>query len=243
MAARAITQFRGTDHACPYLPSRTAASAFVDPSLDLTPTVYARLLAHGFRRSGSFVYRPLCPDCAACRAVRIAVDAFRPRRSQRRAWRDSAPALTLTPRPAAFDDDHFALYQRYLEARHPDGEMTSGDAGDYRRFLFADWGETVCVELRIEGRLLAVAVTDVVPGALSAVYTFFDPAAEALSPGVLAILAQVELARRWGLPHLYLGYWIADCRKMRYKSDYRPLDVLVDDAWRRVGPGERMPGG
>lgn len=243
MAGRGIALFRGTDHACPYLPGQTAASAFVDPSLELTPALYARLLAHGFRRSGSFVYRPLCPACAACRPVRIAVDAFRPKRSQRRAWRASAPALTVTPRPAGYDAAHFALYQRYLESRHPDGEMANGDASDYGRFLFACWGETLCIELRVGGRLLGVAVTDVVPGALSAVYTFFDPAEEGLSPGVLAILAQVELARRWGLPHLYLGYWIADCRKMRYKSEYRPLDVLIDDAWRRVGPGEPMPDG
>lgn len=243
MAGRGIALYRGTDQACPYLAGRTAASAFVDPALSLTPAIYARLLAHGFRRSGSFVYRPLCPDCAECRALRIPVDAFRPRRSQRRAWRAAAPGLDVDPRPAAFDDQHFALYRRYLAARHPDGEMAGGGADDYCRFLLTDWGETVCVELRSDGQLLGVAVTDVVPGALSAVYTFFDPSQQARSPGVLAILAQVELARRWNLRHLYLGYWIADCRKMRYKSDYRPLEVLVDAAWRRVGPGEPMPDG
>jgi arginine-tRNA-protein transferase len=243
MAGRAIAFYRGAPHPCPYLPGRVAASAFVDPSLDLTPAVYARLLAHGFRRSGHYVYRPLCPDCAACRAVRLPVAAFLPRRSHQRAWRASRADLTMTPRPAAFDEQHFALYQQYLGARHPDGEMANGDADDYRRFLFADWGETLCLELRLGERLLGVAVTDVVPGALSAVYTFFDPAQFARSPGVLAILAQVELARTWQLPHLYLGYWIDACQKMRYKADYRPLEVLAGDAWHRVGPGEPMPGG
>lgn len=243
MASRPIALYRGTDHPCPYLPARTAASAFVDPSLALSPAIYARLLDYGFRRSGNHVYRPLCPDCAACRPVRIPVDAFRPRRSQQRAWRASAAGLGVMPRPARFDEQHFALYQRYLEVRHPDGGMAGGDADDYGRFLFADWGETLCIELRIGRRLLGVAVTDLVPGALSAVYTFFDPAEAARSPGVLAILAQVELARRWRLAHVYLGYWIGDCPKMRYKADYRPLEVLVDEAWRRVRPGEPMPGG
>jgi len=173
--------------------------------------------------------------------VRIPVAAFRRRRSQRRAWEGSSQGLEVTARPASWDAHHFALYQRYLATRHPDGEMAGSDPEDYRRFLFADWCETRCVELRIDRRLLAVAVTDVVPGALSAVYTFFDPAEAPRSPGVLAILAQIELARHWRLAHVYLGYWIGDCQKMRYKGDYRPLEVLVDGAWRRVEAGEPMP--
>lgn len=243
MAERSIALYLGPEHPCPYLPGRTAASAYVDPASTLSPPLFGRLLEHGFRRSGRHVYRPLCPGCAACRAVRIPVDAFRPRRSQQRAWRDSHAELTVTPRPAAFDATHYALYQRYLETRHADGDMVGGDEDDYRRFLFAQWGETLCVELRISGRLLGVAVTDVVPGGLSAVYTFFDPAESARSPGVLAILAQVELVRRWRLPHLYLGYWIGECQKMRYKAEYRPLEVLIGGAWQRVDRGAPMPGG
>jgi len=241
MAARPIALYRSTDHACPYLPGEIAASAFVDPAADLSPRLYARLLEHGFRRSGRHVYRPACPACQACRPVRIPVDAFRPRRGQRRTWRGSAAALSVTRRPAVFEEEHFALYQRYLGARHPDGGMTGGDASAYREFVLADWCETLCIELRIGGRLLAVAVTDRVPGALSAVYTYFDPGESARGPGVLAILAQVELARRWQLRHLYLGYWIEACRKMRYKSDFRPLEVRSGDVWRRVGPGDELP--
>lgn len=241
MAAQAIRLYRSTEHPCPYLPGRTAVSAFVDPTLPLSPPVYGHLLEQGFRRSGSLVYRPFCGQCNACRPVRIPVEDFRPRRSQRRAWHAGGEGLTVEPRPACWDERHFALYQRYLAERHPEGEMAAGDGDDYRRFLFASWGETRCLELRIDRRLLAVAVTDLVPRALSAVYTFFDPAESGRSPGVLAILAQVEVARRWRLEHVYLGYWIRDCRKMSYKSEYRPLEVLRDGAWRRIGPGEPMP--
>lgn len=242
MVARPIRLYRSTEHDCPYLPGRTATSAFVDPTLALSPPAYGRLLEQGFRRSGSLVYRPICAACSACRPVRVPVEDFRPRRSQRRARHASGEGLEAQPLPASWDERHFALYQRYLATRHAAGEMAAGDADDYRRFLFASWGETRCLELRIDRRLLAVAVTDVVPGALSAVYTFFDPSESARSPGVLAILAQIELARHWHLQHLYLGYWIRDCRKMRYKADYRPLEVLLDGAWRRIGPGEPMPG-
>lgn len=241
MTSRAIALYRSAAHPCPYLSGETAASAFVDPGLELSPALYGRLLEHGFRRSGHHVYRPACPDCTACRAVRVPVERFRPRRSQQRAWRANAAGLSLTPRPAAFVEEHYALYTGYLAARHPDGGMAGSDAGDYRGFAFADWCDTLCVELRLDGRLLGVAITDRVPDALSAVYTFFDPAESARSPGVLAILAQLELARRWGLSHLYLGYWIGACPKMAYKADYRPLEVLTGETWRRVDRGEPMP--
>jgi len=241
MSQRAVTLFRSADHPCPYLPDETSASAFVDPALELSPPLYGRLLEHGFRRSGVHVYRPACPGCGACRAVRIPVADFRPRRSQQRAWRASAAGLSLVPRRGEFVEEHYALYTRYLAARHPEGGMAGGDVQDYERFAFADWCDSLCIELRLRGRLLAVAITDQVPNALSAVYTCFDPDESGRSPGVLAILAQIELARRWGLAHLYLGYWIGDCQKMAYKSEYRPLEVLGGAGWQPVGRGERMP--
>lgn len=102
MSQRAVTLYRSATHPCPYLPDATAASAFVDPALELSPPLYGRLLEHGFRRSGVHVYRPACPECSGCRAVRIPVADFRPRRSQQRAWRASATRLSLVPRPAEF---------------------------------------------------------------------------------------------------------------------------------------------
>ncbi|MNW15703.1 arginyl-tRNA-protein transferase [compost metagenome] len=74
-------------------------------------------------------------------------------------------------------------------------------------------------------------MTDVLPNGLSAVYTFFDPLEEKRSLGRLAILWQIAEAARRELPAVYLGYWIRDCRKMRYKSEYRPLELYVNQHW------------
>src|SRR5690606_34784853 len=63
-----------------------------------------------------------------------------------------------------------------------------------------------------------VAVTDRIPGGLSAVYTFYEPVEAARGLGTLAILRQLEWARREGLQHLYLGYWIEGHAKMDYKD-------------------------
>lgn len=103
--------------------------------------------------------------------------------------------------------------------------------------------ETRFVEFRSHSELLGVAVVDHVPGAMSAVYTFFDPDAAERSPGSLAILWQILEARRLGRDWLYLGYWIDGCRKMEYKVKYLPLEALIADRWRRFEVDEPLPSG
>jgi len=81
--------------------------------------------------------------------------------------------------------------------------------------------------------LLAVAVVDVMLDGLSAIYTFYDPDAERRALGRYAILWQIDRCRQRQLPYLYLGYWIRNCRKMCYKADYQPLEVMVNNQWQR----------
>ena len=113
--------------------------------------------------------------------------------------------------------------------------MDDAEASDFRRFLTAPWSPTQFLELRHDGRLLAVAVTDVCLNGLSAVYTFYDPTETARSLGTYAILQQVELARRRGMPWLYLGFWIDGHPKMDYKRRFRPLQI------RKAGHWQPMP--
>jgi arginine-tRNA-protein transferase len=205
----------------------------------LSGTRYESLLARGFRRSGRFVYRPYCGLCQSCVPVRLAVEPFAPNRSQRRNLVRNRD-LVLMDRPAVFDPEHFALYAAYLRHRHPDGGMADQLSPEsYHDFLIQPWGgETRLLELRLEGRLVALAVTDRLPGALSAVYTCFEPALSSRALGACALLNQIALARRLGLGSLYLGYWIQDCRKMAYKDDYRPIQALIGTQWREFRRGE-----
>jgi arginyl-tRNA--protein-N-Asp/Glu arginylyltransferase len=219
------------EHACNYLPQRQARSVFVDPGFTMDQALYGLLAAHGFRRSGPHVYRPHCEGCQACVPIRVPVAGFRPDRTQKRLYRRNAD-LRCSLRPAEFDPEHFALYGRYVAARHPDGGMDGGSEADYRQFLLSPWGKTSLLEIRADGQLLAVAVTDELPDALSAVYTFYDPASGDRSLGTYAILMQIEETRRRGMGWLYLGYWIAESRKMSYKGRFRPFETLDADGWR-----------
>jgi len=81
--------------------------------------------------------------------------------------------------------------------------------------------------------LLAVGICDVCEQSLSSVYFFFDPAHSERGLGTFGALYEIATATRLGIPHYYLGYWIRDCRQMRYKTSFRPCELLgTDGTWR-----------
>ena len=90
------------------------------------------------------------------------------------------------------------------------------------------------VEFREQGALRIVSLVDRLADGLSSVYTFFDPEVPGASYGTFNILWQIERCRALGLAHVYLGYWIAESRKMSYKATFRPIEGLVEGAWRRL---------
>lgn len=234
---RPIGLFLAPAHPCPYLPGRLARSLLIDPRLPLDGERLGRLLDLGFRRSGAEVYRPLCAGCQACVPLRVPVAEFVPDRSQRRCWALGQRVVRLCDRPAVFDPEHYRLYQRYQQARHPGGTMGDASEASYLEFLANPWGEGRFWELRLGERLLAVAVVDLVPRGISAVYSFFEPDLAGLSPGKLAILWQIAEAQRLGLPFVYLGFWVRGCRAMAYKDQYRPTEAWVGESWRRFARG------
>jgi arginine-tRNA-protein transferase len=112
--------------------------------------------------------------------------------------------------------------------------MYPPNVDQFRSFLLSSWSNSAFLVLEEAGRLIGVAVTDRVPDGLSAIYTFFEPTLSKRSIGVLAVLAQIEYCRENSIPYLYLGYWVRDSPKMRYKTDYRPIELLVRKRWVRL---------
>lgn len=217
-------------HPCSYLPGRMASSLFIDPHYPLDSLGYAGFMQLGFRRSGDLIYRPHCHGCHACIPVRVPVNLFCPNRGQRRVWQRNRD-ITVVPKPPGFDEEHFQLYQRYQALRHPGGGMDDPDPQKYKHFLTSKHIDSMFCEFRREDQLLGVAVVDVLPDGLSAVYTFFDPGEKQRALGVYAALWEIEETKRRGLPWLYLGYLIQECPKMSYKANYRPLEAYRDGRW------------
>ncbi|NID16781.1 arginyltransferase [Luteibacter yeojuensis] len=225
-----VRLFQTLPHTCGYFAERTAQNLVVDPGAPHLDRLYGPALAKGFRRAGGHLYLPQCTACQACVPCRIDVDGFSIDRGQRRCLKRNAD-LTVNEQMPGFTHERHALYQRYLHARHSGGGMDAADAEDFQRFLAAPWSPTLFLEFRKGRRLLGVAVTDMALAGLSAVYTFFDPDEQARSLGTFGILQQVELAKRRGVPYVYLGFWIAGHPKMDYKRHFKPLEIRKHGRW------------
>ncbi len=218
------------EHECSYIPGRMARTLFVDPQAIISTDAYSQLSELGFRRSGKHIYRPNCEGCQACVSVRIPVDSYRPGKSQKRVLNRNQDLSCQRVMPV-MTDEHYALYARYINSRHADGDMHPPSAEQFRAFLVEGHDSSFFFEVRLNDQLLAVAVTDQLTQGLSAIYTFYEPALPKRSLGTYCILTQIEQSRQLGLPYLYLGYWVKQCQKMNYKIGYRPLQLLIDGHW------------
>lgn len=216
---------------CSYLMEQEARSQVATPSFLITPQVYSELVHVGFRRSGTYTYRPRCDTCHACVPVRVEVNQFKPDRSQRRSWKQHRD-LEVALHPLQDRPEYFDLYCRYQHARHPNGGMDNDDRDQYRNFLLQSQVDSMLIEFRAADTLRMVSIVDLLSDGLSSVYTFYDPDMPHSSFGTFNILWQIELCRKLELPYLYLGYWIEHSPKMAYKTRFHPIQRLYQGAWK-----------
>jgi len=220
---------------CPYLAGRMERKLLTEISGSQAQRTYEALTLAGFRRSHRFAYRPVCSHCNACTPVRVVVDRFTVGRSLRRILRANAD-LTVRFVPARATAEQFALFRRYIESRHGDGEMAGMTEQEYRDMVESSDIDTRLAEYRgPAGDLLAVCLLDWLADGPSAVYSFFEPADARRSLGTYVVLSLIEAAKQAGRAHVYLGYWIERSRKMAYKTRFRPLEGLGPDGWRQLG--------
>jgi leucyl-tRNA---protein transferase len=227
---------------CPYLPGRAERKVFTHLIGLRAPALNDTLTQSGFRRSQTIAYRPACEQCRACVSVRVIVEEFALSRAHRRNARRNAD-IAGEGRPARATAEQYALFRRYVGARHADGGMADMSMVDYQMMIEDSHVDTRLIEYRLPSvapgndadRLVACCLTDRLADGLSMVYSFYEPDFAERSLGVFMILDHMSRARRAGLPHLYLGYWVQGSRKMAYKAGFLPQERLGNEGWARVG--------
>lgn len=225
-----VRLFRTSPHPCSYKTDQRAATVFVDPDLVIDKSLNSKLSDLGYRRSGAHLYRPDCDFCSACISCRVPVDQFSFQRSHRRIWNKNKD-LEIIERNDLTCAAAFKLYEKYINTRHSDGDMYPATPEQFEAFIKTKTVDTRFYLFYREEELIAVSVADILEHGLSAVYTFFDPAESHRSLGNYAILRQIRMAESLNLPYLFLGFWIKNCQKMAYKSNFRPLEMLIDGKW------------
>ncbi len=221
---------------CSYLPDKQEQLLVYVDETNTTAINYPQLIQAGFRRSGEQIYRPYCPNCSACHAIRLPVAEFTPSRSQRRLLNKNKHFRTATSN--AISADYYPLYEKYIEQRHADGTMYPPSHDQFTSFLNCQWNTPLFIEAYNGDTLIAVAVTDKIDSLIdtssfSAMYTFFDPDYTISSLGTWMILQQIYHTHQQGREYLYLGYQIDACAKMNYKNSFYPHERYIEHEWLR----------
>ncbi|KAJ6629113.1 arginine-tRNA-protein transferase [Mycena sp. CBHHK59/15] len=160
-----------------------------------------------------------------------------------------AHVFEIVLEPAVYSPEKYELYCNYQRDIHKDLKNTPSG---YKRFLVEsplipspipyatqspshfppNYGSYHQL-YRCDGKLIAMAVLDILPNCVSSVYFMYDSQWERFSIGKLSALREVSLAAEMqaaGAPEmasLYMGFYIHSCPKMRYKGEYSP-SYLVD---------------
>jgi leucyl-tRNA---protein transferase len=221
---------------CPYLPGRFERKVFTHLVGPDAKSLNTQLSNGGFRRSQNIAYRPACDSCQACKSVRVPVRLFDWTKGFRRTLARNAD-ITSTVVAAKATSEHYSLFRTYIDHRHGDGGMVDMTVLDFAAMVDDTLVDSRIVEYRVptaynpNGELIAAVLVDVLNDGLSLIYSFYDPELERRSLGTYVILDMIRRTGHLNLPYVYLGFWIKESNKMRYKARFLPQERLTTEGW------------
>ncbi len=85
---------------------------------------------------------------------------------------------------------------------------------------------------KIDNKIIAVGVWDILPTSLSSVYLYYDPDYSFLDLGTLTAIKEIEYIKKFHdlidnkFKYYVMGFYIDNCVKMRYKGEFHPTEIL-----------------
>ena len=221
---------------CSYLKNEIAKVEIAQLPSVLSQKKFSNLIASGYRRSGNYTYRPICENCSKCLPIRIPTQTFLPNKTQKKTYKNLKSALTAEISPLEFSEAAFLLFENYQRTRHPETFENLNAREVFENLLLRSCTNSKLVNYYdTADRLRLVSVIDILTDGISSVYTFYDTEDLNHSFGTYAILWQIEECKRHGKDYLYLGYLIKECNRMKYKTNFKPYEILfVGDGWRKI---------
>ena len=222
-----------TEYSCGYISGQDAQSIVATPYKNINSKNFKSLISQGYRRSGQYVYKPNCKNCSACTPIRLLTSNFNASRSQKRA-KKYLDTLSVKLLPLSFNEDHYNLYVDYQNKRHRNNNESEDDISDYNDFLIKSNVNSKIVEFRLNNDLKMITIIDIIDDGISAVYTFYDCGDQKLSLGTMSIIWLIEFCKKEDIPFLYLGYWIHASQKMKYKTNFKPYELMIEGVWQEA---------
>jgi leucyl-tRNA---protein transferase len=224
---------------CGYLPDQHWSLEY-EMVVAISAAEYTERLEQGWRRFGGMLFRPQCPVCRACQTLRVEVPRFHPNRSQRRTWQMNHADIEVRVGPPTVTRTKLNLYDRFHEFqtdRKGWPEHPAKDAASYRESFVHNPEFTEEWSYYLDGRLVGVGYADRLAQSMSAIYFFYDPDLRLRSLGTYNVLCLLEECSLRKFTYLYLGYYVAGCRSLEYKANFKPNQVRhADGTWREFLP-------
>jgi len=223
------TDFCMLDYDCAYLDNKSVRMNY--KHIENASQAYnTALINRGWRRFGCYYFHPICEGCTECKSIRIDVNDFKLRKSQKKAIKRNKDTEIIIQKPS-LSQAHIDLYNKYHSHKHKQDNWSHRNISprEYKENFVEgahDFGKEVLYIK--DDKLIGVDLIDILDDGISSIYFYYDPDYLNLSLGTYSLLYQVELAKVLELPWIYLGYWVDGCKAFAYKPNFQPQEILEE---------------